>query len=87
MFLLIHLTNSGIAIRPIVSLTGEAIQNQVLFTNVRVPKVNVVGQIRAGWTVAKHVLDFERGGPPTRRGSRRSWTSCIHSQPMLLLAR
>lgn len=61
-FLLIDLTSPGISIRPIVSLTGEAIQNQIFFTNVRVPKANVVGQIGAGWTVAKHVLDFERGG-------------------------
>jgi alkylation response protein AidB-like acyl-CoA dehydrogenase len=61
-FLLIDLTSPGITIRPIVSLTGEAIQNEVFFTNVRVPKANVVGQVGAGWTVAKHVLEFERGG-------------------------
>ena len=61
-FLLIDLTSAGVAIQPIVSLTGEAIQNQVFFTNVRVPKANVVGQIGSGWTVAKHVLEFERGG-------------------------
>jgi alkylation response protein AidB-like acyl-CoA dehydrogenase len=61
-FLLIDLTSPGISIRPIVSLTGEAIQHQIFFTNVRVPKANVVGRIGAGWTVAKHVLDFERGG-------------------------
>jgi len=59
-FLLIDLTSPGVAIRPIVSLTGEAIQNQVFFTNVRVPQANVVGQIGSGWTVAKHVLEFER---------------------------
>jgi alkylation response protein AidB-like acyl-CoA dehydrogenase len=61
-FLLIDLASLGITIRPIVSLTGEAIQNQIFFTNVRVPKANVVGQVGAGWTVAKHVLEFERGG-------------------------
>jgi alkylation response protein AidB-like acyl-CoA dehydrogenase len=61
-FLLIDLTSAGVSIQPIVSLTGEAIQNQIFFTNVRVPKANVVGRVGAGWTVAKHVLDFERGG-------------------------
>jgi len=61
-FLLIDLTSAGVAIQPIVSLTDEAIQNQVFFSNVRVPKANVVGQIGSGWTVAKHVLEFERGG-------------------------
>jgi alkylation response protein AidB-like acyl-CoA dehydrogenase len=61
-FLLIDLSSPGITIQPIVSLTGEAIQNQIFFTNVRVPKANVVGEIGAGWAVAKHVLEFERGG-------------------------
>ena len=45
---MIDLTSRGVAIQPIVSLTGEAIQNQVFFTNVRVPKANVVGQVGAG---------------------------------------
>jgi len=61
-FLLIELASPGVTIRPIVSLTGEAIQNQVFFSNVRVPKANVVGEVGGGWTVAKHVLEFERGG-------------------------
>jgi alkylation response protein AidB-like acyl-CoA dehydrogenase len=29
---------------------------------VRVPKSNVLGQIDDGWTVAKYLLEFERGG-------------------------
>jgi alkylation response protein AidB-like acyl-CoA dehydrogenase len=61
-FLLIDMTSPGIEIRPIISLTGEHIQNAIYFSDVRVPKANVVGAVGAGWSVAKHLLEFERGG-------------------------
>jgi alkylation response protein AidB-like acyl-CoA dehydrogenase len=61
-FLLIDMTTPGITVRPVISLSGEHIQNQVFFSEVRVPKTNVVGKIGTGWHVAKHVLEFERGG-------------------------
>ncbi|MEP5930160.1 MAG: acyl-CoA dehydrogenase family protein, partial [Nitratireductor sp.] len=41
---------------------GEHIQNQIFFTDVRVPKKNAVGRIGDGWTVAKYLMQFERGG-------------------------
>ena len=32
--------------------SGEKVQNQVFFDEVRVPKANVLGDIDDGWTVA-----------------------------------
>ncbi len=61
-FVLIDMKTPGITITPIVSPAGEAIQNEVAFDRVRVPKANVVGGIGGGWTVAKYLLEFERGG-------------------------
>jgi alkylation response protein AidB-like acyl-CoA dehydrogenase len=61
-FVLIEMTSPGIQIRPLVMTSGEKIQNQVFFDEVRVPKSNVLGQIDDGWTVAKYLLEFERGG-------------------------
>jgi alkylation response protein AidB-like acyl-CoA dehydrogenase len=61
-FLLIDLSTPGVQVTPIRSPTGEHIQNQVFFADVRVPKTNVVGNLGAGWTVAKYLLEFERGG-------------------------
>ncbi|HEU0192007.1 MAG TPA: acyl-CoA dehydrogenase family protein [Mycobacterium sp.] len=61
-FLLIEMTTPGIEIRPLVMTSGEQIQNQVFFDAVRVPKANVLGKIDDGWTVAKYLLNFERGG-------------------------
>ena len=61
-FLLIDMTTPGIVVQPIVGLTGECIQNQIFFSDVRVPRSNVVGNVGDGWSVAKYVLEFERGG-------------------------
>ncbi|HEY0917402.1 MAG TPA: acyl-CoA dehydrogenase family protein [Solimonas sp.] len=61
-FVLIDMKSPGITVQPIVMSSGEHIQNQVFFDGVRVPKANVVGRIGGGWTVAKFLLEFERGG-------------------------
>jgi alkylation response protein AidB-like acyl-CoA dehydrogenase len=61
-FVLIDMTAPGIEIRPLVMTSGEEVQNQVFFDEVRVPKSNVIGEIDDGWTVAKYLLEFERGG-------------------------
>lgn len=61
-FLLIDMNSPGIEIRPLVMSSGEEVQNQVFFDEVRVPKSNVIGRIDDGWTVAKYLLLFERGG-------------------------
>lgn len=61
-FLLIDMGQPGVRVDPILMLSGEHIQNAVFFTDVRVPKANVVGKVNEGWTVAKYLLEFERGG-------------------------
>jgi alkylation response protein AidB-like acyl-CoA dehydrogenase len=61
-FILVDMTSPGITIRPLVMTSGEQVQNQVFFDDVRVPKTNVIGAIDQGWTVAKYLLEFERGG-------------------------
>jgi alkylation response protein AidB-like acyl-CoA dehydrogenase len=61
-FVLVDMTAPGVTVKPTVSLTGEHLQNEVYFDEVRVPKANVVGAIGEGWTVAKYLLAFERGG-------------------------
>ncbi|WP_428681054.1 acyl-CoA dehydrogenase family protein [Sphingopyxis sp.] len=61
-FLLIDMNSPGIEVRPIIMASGEHIQNQIFFDNVRVPVANVLGEIDNGWTVAKYLLEFERGG-------------------------
>ncbi len=61
-FLLLDMATPGITVKPIITLAGDHEVNQVFFDNVRVPKANRVGQENQGWTVAKYLLEFERGG-------------------------
>lgn len=67
-FVLIDMTSPGIEIRPLVMTSGEEIQTQIFFSDVRVPKSNVIGRIDDGWTVAKYLLEFERGGGASAPG-------------------
>ena len=64
-FLLVPMEQAGIEVRPIKEMTGEAVFNEVFFTDARTAKANVVGEINQGWTVANTLLGFERGGRST----------------------
>ena len=61
-FLLIDMATPGITVTPFSSLDGEVEQCQVFFEDVRVPVGNLLGEENQGWTVAKYLLEFERGG-------------------------
>jgi alkylation response protein AidB-like acyl-CoA dehydrogenase len=61
-FLLLDMATPGITVKPIITLAGDHEVNQVFFDNVRVPKTNRLGEENQGWTVAKYLLEFERGG-------------------------
>jgi alkylation response protein AidB-like acyl-CoA dehydrogenase len=52
----------GLTVSPIVTLAGDHEVNQVFFDSVRTPVANRIGPENAGWTVAKYLLEFERGG-------------------------
>ena len=59
-FLLIDMDSPGIEVRPIITLDGEHEVNEVFFTDVKVPVVNLVGEENKGWTCAKYLLTYER---------------------------
>jgi len=61
-FLLIDMASPGITVRPIRSASGDHEVNQVFFDGVRVPVTDRIGDEGQGWTVAKYLLEFERGG-------------------------
>ena len=67
-FLLIDMNTPGITVDPIITLAGDHEVNQVFFDNVRVPVTNRVGPENEGWTVAKYLLEFERGGGTAATG-------------------
>ncbi len=59
-FLLLDLSTPGISIRPIRNLAGDEEFCEVFFDDVRVPVENLVGELNAGWGIAKALLSFER---------------------------
>jgi hypothetical protein len=65
-FLLIDMKTPGISVEPIITADGNRAGtqevNSVFLTDVRVPVENRVGEENKGWTYAKYLLEFERGG-------------------------
>ena len=59
-YLLVDMTSSGIDVRPMKQITGEAEFNEVFFDDVKVPVENIVGQEGDGWKIAITTLMFER---------------------------
>lgn len=59
-FLLVDLASPGVSRRPIRTLSGDEEFCEVFFDQVRVPRANVVGELNAGWGIAKALLGFER---------------------------
>ncbi|KTE30054.1 MULTISPECIES: acyl-CoA dehydrogenase family protein [unclassified Sphingopyxis] len=61
-FLLVPMDQSGVTVRPLTMISGETIQAEVFFDDARSARSNVIGEVDRGWTVAKYLLEFERGG-------------------------
>ena len=51
----------GVEVRPLVQITGHPEFNEIFFTDVRVPKENLLGEVGDGWQVAMTTLLHERG--------------------------
>jgi alkylation response protein AidB-like acyl-CoA dehydrogenase len=60
-YLLVDMHSRGVEVRPLRQITGEAEFNEIFFTDVRVPRENVLGEIGDGWAVAMTTLLHERG--------------------------
>lgn len=61
-FLLVPMDQPGVSVTPIHSMSGDHEVNAVFFTDARTPAENLIGTEGAGWTIAKFLLENERGG-------------------------
>jgi alkylation response protein AidB-like acyl-CoA dehydrogenase len=61
-FLLIDMKTPGVETRPIKLISGNSPFCETFFTDVKVPKENLMGPLNGGWTVGKRLLQFERDG-------------------------
>ena len=71
-FFIVDMESEGVEVRPLRQITGEAEFNEVYFTDVKVPKENVLGEVGDGWRVSLAILMNERvaiGGNVRERGA------------------
>jgi alkylation response protein AidB-like acyl-CoA dehydrogenase len=61
-FLLIDMKSPGVEARPILLINGTQPFCETFFTDVKVPKENLMGPLNGGWTIAKRLLQHERQG-------------------------
>ncbi|UVI39054.1 acyl-CoA dehydrogenase family protein [Qipengyuania spongiae] len=59
-FLLIDMDAPGVEVRPIQMISGMSPFCETFFTDVEVPKKNLVGEEGEGWTIGKRLLQHER---------------------------
>ena len=71
-YLIFSMKTPGIEVRPLLTMTGAAEFNEVFFTDVKVPKTQIVGGRGQGWFVANATLKHERGmlGDPNAAHAR-----------------
>jgi 3-oxochol-4-en-24-oyl-CoA dehydrogenase len=58
--MIVDMASPGVTVRPLRQLTGDAEFNEVFLDDVFVPDDDVVGEVDAGWSVARTSLEVER---------------------------
>ncbi|MEZ5955411.1 MAG: acyl-CoA dehydrogenase family protein [Hyphomonas sp.] len=59
-FILFDMASPGVEARPIQLISGESPFCETFFSDVKVPKDQLVGKLNGGWEIAKRLLQFER---------------------------
>ena len=60
-YVIVDMKAPGVEVRPLRQITGEAEFNEIFFSDVEVPRENLLGEIGGGWQVAMTTLLHERG--------------------------
>lgn len=82
--MIVDLSLSGITIRPIKDLTGDAHFSEVFFDDVDLPESALIGSEGAGWAQVTAELAFERSGPERIYSSMvltDTWLAWLRAQP------
>ena len=59
-FICCPLDAPGVTVRPIITIDGKHVLNEVLFEDVEVPECHRIGEEGKGWTYSQYLLGFER---------------------------
>ncbi|MEL7129350.1 MAG: acyl-CoA dehydrogenase family protein [Pseudomonadota bacterium] len=76
-FICCDLAASGVEVRPIITIDGKHVLNEVHFTDVRVPVDQLVGEEGKGWTYSQYLLGFERTSY-ARIGGKKEMLKKVH---------
>ena len=72
--LLIDMRSPGVTVKPLVQITGDPQFGEVFFSEVRVPRENVVGEVDKGWRIAMASLGYDRAAALGNHATfRRTW--------------
>lgn len=76
-FLLVEMDRPGIDVRPIRFIDGDCETNEVFFDRVRSPAADRIGEIGAGWKVAKRLMAIARSNNTTTGLLRRALRAAL----------
>ena len=86
-FLLIDMADPGVEVRPIQLISGNSPFCETFFTDVKVPKENLVGPLNGGWTIAKRLLQHERSSLSGGGGGGGAAAALFGGGPLDVLAK
>jgi alkylation response protein AidB-like acyl-CoA dehydrogenase len=69
--IMVPIDTPGIEIRPLITWDGFR-TNETFFTDVRVPRTNLIGEVNRGWQYITGALDLERGALTNAGDLRRA---------------
>jgi len=76
-FFLLDMKTPGVTVRPLYSMEGSHLFNEVFFDDVRVPARNMVGEENQGGAVTRAMMNFERSNVGQMSTLRRSLEELI----------
>ena len=86
-FVLIDMADPGVEVRPIQLISGNSPFCETFFTDVKVPKENLVGPLNGGWTIAKRLLQHERSSLSGGGGGGGAAAALFGGGPLDVLAK
>lgn len=82
-FMLLDMTSPGVEVKPIAMISGQSPFCETFFTDVKVPKANLVGREGQGWEIGTRLLQHERNSLSGGSGASRLFSG----KPLSQLAR
>ncbi len=77
-YFIVDMKSPGLTVRPLINAAMTHEFNEVFFEDVRVPRVNIIGEENRGWYLAQTTLSFERSNIGSAIGARQTVEDIVH---------